>query len=209
MEIELTFTEPLLGTLAGDPEVATEFILSKHPEGAQTDELGTLEDAKEKASTLFSRNSDGCPILWDYQIKGFFKQACLAMIMSEFYTKEQLKKFRLTEYMYKRTIDLMVFVTPRRLVLDLPKGCDPNHLDFIERPLRGQTMRGERISLARSEVCPAGTRIKLVVETENPKLKQFVEQWLDYGTKSGIGQWRNSGMGRFEWKDLTIEEEAA
>ena len=68
MKVELTFTEPLLGTLAGDPNVATEFILSKHPGGIpQTDEVESLAETTEKASTLFSRNSEGQPILWDYR----------------------------------------------------------------------------------------------------------------------------------------------
>lgn len=29
-----------------------------------------------------------------------------------------------------------------------------------------------------------------------------MREWLDYGKWSGIGQWRNSGKGRFLWAEL-------
>ena len=202
MEVELTFTEPLLGTLAGDPNVATEFILSKHPDGIpQQDEVESLEEMKEKSSTLFSRNPEGRPLLWDYQVKGFLKSACLAMITAGTMTQDELKKVGLTKYMHKRTIDLIIFVSPRRLLLDLPDGIDHNNLDFLERPLRGETMRGERIALARSESCSAGTKLRCAITSMNPKLNEYINRWLDYGVLSGLGQWRNSGMGRFTWAE--------
>ncbi len=203
MKVEIEFTEPLLGTLAGDPKVATEFILSKCADGPKEDEAESLpEEAIEKASTIFSRDADGNPILWDYQIKGFFKAACRAMIDSGAFTKEELKKFLLTTYMHKRTIDTLVFVKPRRLVLQCPDGVDVQNLEFLERPLRAETMRGERIALARSQVCPVGTKLVFEIKTLNDKIDKFIERWLDYGELYGLGQWRNSGMGRFKWKKL-------
>jgi len=203
MLAELTLIEPLLGTLAGDPNIATEFILSKHPDGqVQADEVESLGKVKEKASTIFSRNADNQPILWDYQVKGFFKSACKAMIETDTFTKAELKEVRLTSYLHKRTIDTQLFIAPRRLVLRLPDGVDENNLDFLERPLRGETMRGERISLARSEMCPAGTKLKCQIIVLNDKLFPFISRWLDYGKLNGLGQWRNSGMGRFSWKEI-------
>lgn len=29
-----------------------------------------------------------------------------------------------------------------------------------------------------------------------------IREWLDYGKLRGIGQWRNSGKGRFEWEEI-------
>jgi hypothetical protein len=29
-----------------------------------------------------------------------------------------------------------------------------------------------------------------------------VREWLDYGKLRGLGQWRNSGKGRFSWEVL-------
>jgi hypothetical protein len=205
MKVELIFEEPLLGTLPGDKAIAKDFVLSKHPEGISKEELMALCDVDEavvKISTVFARDEEGRPMLWDYQIKGFLKEACEAMIHSGAMTKEELKKYRLTQYLYKKTIDRQVFISPRRLVLQLPDSCDSNKLDFCERPLRGMTMRGERVSLARSEQAPAGTKVVFEISFLNPKLLDFVKQWLTYGALLGAGQWRNSGKGRFSWREI-------
>jgi len=198
MKIRITFTEPLLGTLAGNKEIAEEFIGGKHPEGIDPEEKRAserLEEAIGKESTGFARNEDGNPILWDYQIKGFFKEACETMISTETLTKEDLKKVRLTRYLYKKTIDKMIFVYPRQILLQLT-----GKLTFCERPLRGETMKGERISLARSEQAPVGTTIEIEITCINQKHKKFIEQWLNYMALFGLGQWRSSGKGRATWE---------
>lgn len=205
MKVEMIFTEPLLGTLSGNKEIAEEFILAKHPDGMSKEELealANLPEAIEKSSTIFARDNDKNPMLWDYQVKGFFKEACGAMIDMETMKVEELKKVKLTQYLHKRTIDRLVFVKPRQIVLQLPKKIDKNKLKFLERPLRGQTMRGERISLARSEMVPAKTKIEIEIICMNKKLIDFIERWLDYGALKGLGQWRNASYGRFDWRKL-------
>lgn len=203
MNVELKFITPVLGTLSGDPKVATEFILSKNPNNTK-DEAECLpdEESLEKSSTVFPKTKDGQPFIWDYQFKGFFKSACEAMITSGKYTKEELKKHRLTMYLYKKTIDKLIFVFDRRILFKLPAKIDPANLDFLERPLRGETMRGERICLARSEVVPAGATVRFEIETLNEKLTPFIKEWLDYGRLMGMLQWRSGGMGRFTWKKV-------
>ena len=199
MKIKISFTEPLLGTLSGNKEIAEEFIISKHPDGQSQEELDAIpvDETIEKSSTIFARNPDGKPMLWDYQIKGFFKEACAAMIHIGTLTQEELKKVRLTQYLYKKTIDEALFVKPRQIPLELPNG-DP--LKFWERPLRGETMRGERICLARSEMAPIDTVLHVEVIALSLKLQPYIEQWLTYGALKGLGQWRNSGCGRFTWE---------
>ena len=32
-------------------------------------------------------------------------------------------------------------------------------------------------------------------------LEPALREWLDYGRRRGIGQWRNSGKGSFEWRE--------
>jgi hypothetical protein len=194
MKFKIEFTEPLLGTLSGNKEIAEEFIISKHPDGhcEEESEAVPVEEEIEKASTVFARDN-GNLMLWDYQIKGFFKEACEQMIGSGAMTQEELKKFRLTRYLYKKTIDKQIFVLPRKIHLELPKGAKP---EYIERPLRGDTIRGERICLARSESVPAGTTFDIEVICLNTKLEKFITQWLKYGALFGLGQWRTSGMGR-------------
>jgi len=200
MKVRLTFTEPLLGTLAGDKELAKEYIASKC--GGDTlnkDEaecIDNIDEELEKGSTIFNSDDKGI-LLWDYQVKGFFKDAMLALIGSDKFTQEALKKVSLTKYMYKRMIDHQLFVNPRKIYLKLS-----GETFFVERPLRADTMRGERIALARSEAAPAGTTCEVEIVTMQKKLVPFIYECLDYGSLRGIGQWRNSGMGRFTYEEI-------
>ncbi len=203
MKVELTFTEALLGSQPGDPDVAREFILSKAPtEDLPADEVETLPDKEEmlsKGSTVFAK-VDGNPFLYDYVLKGYFKKCVQAVFQSGVVTQAELKALRLTQYTYKSTIDLQVFVTPRRIMLDMPEGTQ---LGWLERPLRADTMRGPRIALARSESAPAGTKIRLEIVSLAPRLNELVPKWLDFGTLSGLGQWFNGGWGKFSWQRLS------
>lgn len=79
IDVRLTLLEEALGMTPGDPEIYGNWIASKAPEpevGAE--EVGVIEgmDAVEDATTCFPRMEDGVPFCWDYQIKGFFKDAC-------------------------------------------------------------------------------------------------------------------------------------
>lgn len=189
MKVKITFIEPLLGTLAGNKELAEEFIASKHPsKEVQEDEaeaIANLPEQIEKSSTLFPRHK-GEPFIWDYQIKGFFKDAC-----------SMLNRVGPKMKAHKKIIDGLIFVKPRRIILALG-----GELTWTERPLRAQTAQGERIALARSETAPIGTTLEFEINCLDKKLETAVKYWLDYGALRGLGQWRNSGMGRFEWIEV-------
>jgi len=190
MKIELIFTEPLLATCSGNKELATEFILGKRPEGVAEDEIESLpEEDIKKSSTVFMRLEDGIPFLWDYQVKGFLKDA--AGMLNRTMTKEdQLKA-------HKKLIDGLVFVKPRKIPIRLS-----GEITILERPLRGQTAQGERIALARSESAPAGSKIEFEIICLDKKLEKAVKLWLDYGQWRGLGQWRNASYGRFSWIEI-------
>ena len=185
MKVELEFTEPLLGTLPGDEKLAEEYVQSKHPDGVQKDEQESVAEEMKKSSSYFARNDKKKPILWDYQIKGFFKDAC--SMMRRVTQIDELKA-------HKKIIDGLIFVAPRQIELKLS-----DELSFTERPLRISTPKGDRTALARSETAPAGTKIQIEIILLKPDLKKYVLNWLDYGQLRGLGQWRNSGMGRFTW----------
>ena len=68
----------------------------------------------------------------------------------------------------------------------------------MSQPLRAQTAQGERIALANSETVPAGSTIEFKVVLLKDDHEKLLKEWLDYGRYKGIGQWRNSGKGRFE-----------
>jgi hypothetical protein len=183
--------EELLGTAPGDKEIYESFVAAK-AEGKDTgDEVAALpEEEIALGTTVFARGPDGGPALWDYQIKGFFKDACSALARVPDSRSKELKA-------YKKEIDGLVFVFPRQIKLSLPTG---GKVEFCQRPLRAQTARGERIALARSETVPAGTVLEFEVRLLKDSLWPTVQEWLNYGELRGLGQWRNSGKGRFKWE---------
>jgi hypothetical protein len=222
MKIRITFTEEMLGTASANPEIHAEFIASKAPDAETRDEevaaIG-VEEAVEKSTTVFPRDVDGCPMLWDYQVKGFLKDSVNAIreiegsavwvdshgvtppkpVPGQPPAEPAKAPKRLNKYAYKRTMDNLVFVIPRRVRLVMPAGGEVGH---CERPLRAETMRGERIALARSETVPEGTTCEVEVSCLDSRLNRVVTELLDYGKFKGIGQWRNSGKGRFTWKQI-------
>jgi len=202
MKIKATFTEGLLGTASANPELHEQFIASKSADKDKVkEELANLpaDDLLEKATTVFPTLKDGTPFLYDYQVKGFLKEAFTMLV--EFQGIELQKKpaVNLTKYTVKRIVDNFIFVFPRVIPLSMP-AC--TFVTMCSRPLRATTMRGERVALATSEEVPAGTTMDLEIRWLNPKLEEYVRQALDYGALKGLGQWRNSGKGRFNWEEL-------
>ena len=194
MKVRWTFTEEILGTANSDKDIHEEFIASKAPDApSREEEVASLgvEEVIAKGKTVFSRNEEGQPILWDYQIKGFFKNAAKAFGYVG-------GKSKLTAY--KTKIDNLVFVKERQIVLQIPDGSE---VGDCQRPLRAQTAQGERVALANSESCPEGTVIEFTIMVMVDELMNHIIEWLDYGKLNGIGQWHNSGKGRFEWTDIT------
>ena len=95
---------------------------------------------------------------------------------------------------YKKVIDGLIFVSPRMIPIDI-NGT----IGECQRPLRAQTAQGERVSLANSEEIPAGSTCEFDVTLLDDSHEKVVREWLDYGILRGIGQWRNSGKGRFTY----------
>ena len=69
-------------------------------------------------------------------------------------------------------------------------------LTNCQRPLRAQ---GERNSLASSEEIAAGAKMEFSILVMSDDLVPAVKEWLSYRKLRGLGQWRNSGKGRFAW----------
>lgn len=189
----LTFLESILGTASGDPCIHEEFIASKAPDAPSREEeveaIG-VDGVVEKSKTFFSRNEDGEPIMWDYQVRGFFKAACGALRQVKGTKSEKIKA-------YKKKVDQLVFVNPRKIKVNFD-----GEIGSCQRPLRGQTAQGEKIALANSEEIPAGAYIDIEVECLNESDLATVEEWLEYGRFNGLGQWRNSGHGKFSWEEI-------
>ena len=197
IKVRLKFTEDVLGTANADKNVHSEFIASKAPNAPSREEeveaLGA-EEVERKEMTVFPRMENGSPMFWDYQIKGFFKDTCSALsrCKGEDYSKESCGMKA-----YKKIIDGCIFPQPRKIEIHMN-----GEMGNCQRPLRAQTAQGERIALANSEAVPAGSWIEFTVECLEDKHAAAVREWLNYGRYKGLGQWRNSGKGRFTWEEI-------
>lgn len=197
--LEITLLEDLLGTASNDPDFHRKYIASKSDDAKKLEEeLKALppEERLEQLRTVFPRE-DGRPLLWDYQVKGFLKEASLALC--ELGVLDVPASFRFTKWTGKRIMDRGVFVWPRAIVLQMPPGGE---IGKCVRPIRVVTLQGERVAIAESESVPAGTTCKVLIGAIGPHLEKIVQQTLAYGPLSGLGQWRNSGKGRFSCKYL-------
>ena len=191
MKVRITFTEELLGTASANPELHRDFIASKGPDARTVKEeveaIG-VDGMVEKGMTVFPRDPDGNPILFDYQVKGFFKDAAGVLRKVSGSKASKIKA-------YKKEIDGLMFVFPRMIKLNMPAP-----MGECQRPLRAATPMGERIALSHSEAAPAGTFIDIEIDCLTKDMDELVRECLDYGKLRGIGQWRNSGKGRFRYE---------
>ena len=195
LKIKVTFTEAVLGTWPNNEAIAEEFIASKAPDaGTIKDEIEAIggDAVTEKGMTVFPRNMDGVPCFYDYQIKGMFKDSCgmLSRLKGSGNESSQFKA-------YKKVIDGLIFVSPRMIPINVN-----GEIGTCQRPLRAQTPRGERVSLAMSEEIPAGSTFECAITCMDDANVKAVKEWLDYGALRGMGQWRNSGKGRYVWEEV-------
>ena len=193
LKVKLTFTEPILGTCPQNEDIYRDFIGSKAPDASTVDdEVAALgaDAVVEKGKTVFPRLDDGTPFLYDYQIKGFLKDTVGGLRKVKNTQSSKIKA-------YKKEIDKLIFPEPRCI----PILFDGN-ITECQRPLRAQTMQGERVSLAISESTPAGATVEFTITMLSDEHEALVRECLDYGRFSGIGQWRNSGKGRFTWEEI-------
>ena len=198
IKVKVTMFEEILGTASANPEIHEEFIASKAPDAmSREEEVAAIgaEEVFEKGMTVFPRGDDGKPIAWDYQWKGFFKDACAALRKVP---KSECGKIKA----YKKEIDGLIFPEPRQIPIMFN-----GEMGICQRPLRGQTAQGERIALASSECIPAGATMTFDIRMLLPDHEKAVREMLDYGKLRGFGQWRNSGKGRFNYEVLEEREE--
>lgn len=198
--VEIELTEPMLGTVAKNPEIYKTFIESKKPPEIGENESETVPVDERSGWTGFHEDKQGI-FIYDYLFKGFLKYAANAM-------KEEIG----IKALRKKVVDY-VFVYPRRI--HIPGGLDgtvegagnggfPSLMkpdDNLERPLQGMTARGPRVSLARSDVINAGRKFKVEVRVlrESVISEKTLQAILDYGQYQGLGQWRTGGYGRFAY----------
>ena len=198
LKVKITTTTETLGTNPANQDIFSEFIASNAPDAPSREEeiaIMGAQEYEEKSVTVFPK-VDGNPFIWDYQLKGFFKSAAQA-------GSYQGGDKKLTAYKKKIDLNIHVFAkdskNDRKLMLNMPEGSE---MGWCVRPLRAQTMQGERVALAKSETVPEGSWFECDIHILDDSLEKYVRQWLDYGMYNGLLQWRNSGKGRFTWEEL-------
>lgn len=219
LKIRMRFTEPVLGSRPGNPELLRDHIASKAPDLANAkEEVAVSEEAlathidteMRKGMTVFDKDATGM-FMWDYQIRGAIKEAVGILVEAGQITT-------CTKYTHKRVVDTAVFVrgmnSARRIYLMKPDGTHWTETKEVnERPLRASTMQGDRVAIARSEQLPAGTWMEFKVELltgSRVKKKKGVEEEVAFGLTEediqdvfnysgvrGFGQWRGGGWGLF------------
>ena len=195
IKVRVTFTSEVLGTAPNNPQIYEEYIYKKDPES----EINTLDDEIEtlgadavidKGMTVFHKDTEG-PFLYDYQIRGFIKESIAHLRNANDPVAKKLTA-------YKKKIDGLVHVYPGHIHFKGVTG-----INVVQRPLRAQTMQGERITLACSEEIAAGATVSFLIKIENPDLEPAIRVALDHGLSVGIGQWRGSGgKGKFYWEEI-------
>lgn len=195
LEVKLEFLAEVLGTSPNNEDIYRDFIGSKAPDATTVEEEVAAMGADavaDKGMTVFARDEDGKPCLYDYHIKGHFKDACSMLKKATGSLSKDIKA-------HKKMIDGLIFVNPRLIPLEIPEG---KTMGVCQRPLRAQTPQGERVALAMSESVPAGTTCEFEITCLTDEDVKYVREWLDYGAWRGIGQWRNSGCGRYKWEEV-------
>lgn len=197
--IRIIFVDDVLGTCSGDPELHDNYIASKAPDAktrAEEVEALGVGNVIEKGMTIFQRDDDGNPIVYDYWVRGYIKAALKNV--KKGWPKSECAKVKAN----KQTVDNQIFVTPRKIAVQMN-----GPLGDCQRPLRAETAQGPRVAIAHSESLPELSSIEFTLAI-SPELYKgadkddVIREVLDYGCLNGMGQWHNSGKGRFYYEML-------
>lgn len=196
---KITGTTSILGSSPANPDVRSAYLASKAPDpaGAAAEEAAYLTAEDQRGITVFLRDDeDDSHIYLDYQVRGFFK-AALNALEADNGVKQARSK-----------VDKFMFICPRKIhitkngkrVYDTDEDC--------ERSLRAETMQGPRTTVTASEQINAPWEMEFTVKLLRNKGSkssealtwEAIEEALDYGQLSGLGQWRTGSHGRFTWE---------
>lgn len=156
----------------------------------------TVDELDSKGITVFFRDTEGKPCIGDHMIKGFMKAAGEAICkVNGKKNGTVLHSAAYTDSLINQHVSLDEQFISFDKDIKRDAGGGP---DYLSRSLRAMTMQGPRISIAKSEVIPAGSKLTFVLNVMKGSQidGDVLKQLLDYGQISGLGQWRNSGWGR-------------
>ena len=198
MKLRITMVEQLLGTAPNDDKLYESFILSKAPADVETsDEIESLPELIAKGIMVFHRNSQGELCIMDWQIKGFLKEIGDNIRQRNKGGPDAGRWSAWKVHVSKNVHVFPRFISSGKTVAD----------GFCDRPLRSMTRQGEITALVRSEIFVAGTQFDLEIVNRAPRLisDRQIHECLDEGQYYGLGQWRNSGNGRFTYEIIAMD----
>lgn len=196
LPVKIEFIEPILGAVPRDKEIYTNYIASKAEKAESLKEevkkIGVTE-AVDKRTSGFLIDEDGCPLLSNHVIKGFFKEAgrSIRRLPGKEYESQKLSAF------IQKT-ETLIHIYPRFIRLEVPDDLKDEITEY-QRPCRASTPQGERITLKNSEMLPEGTTAEFEVHLMDVNHEKVVREWLEFGRYHGLGEWRNADYGRFEY----------
>lgn len=196
IKVKCEFLEEVLGSAPSNENIYGDYIASKAPDAKKkTEEIAAVGtgDYEDRQTTIFPRDEEDNPFIFDYVIKGMLKDSCGFLRKVPGSECSKIKAF-------KKEIDGLIFPLERRIYFIPADGKRYVDIDYCQRPLRASTPMGDRNALAISETVPAGTKIEFRLAILDEKAYPMVKECLEYGAVHGFGQWRNSGKGRFSYE---------
>jgi len=220
--VRIEFIEPCLGTSPKDEKAFCMIHEKKgiNPEKIQK-EMATLDNKdikneKDKIGwTGFHRDDKGLFFL-NYVMVGNVK-ANIENLMENGAIRKVVA--------YKKWTDRLLSVFPRRIrFMDMEKyKTKPDKVLeleeeeqfwlkdaqwFMERPLRGMTAQGERVTIVRSDMVEVGTQFDVsfqLLHNDRGVTPEVLLKALRFGELYGLGQWRGSGkFGAYKVVDVDI-----
>lgn len=173
----------------------------------------TFAELDLRGTTVFFWNKElARPMIGRHMIKGFLKSAAKAFgrltVDEEGGGKKTKKKGEMiSSISYTSSIINTHCTVAERFVTfdkDVVRNSKDGHPQYLQRALRAETMKGERVTLVKSEMVgeDATLSFTLKVLKGSPLTEDIIRSLFDYGEMVGLGQWRNSGYGSFTY-DLT------
>lgn len=200
--VTLKLVSPMLGTVSKNEDMYDYHAKQKaRSEAEKTGKGLSDEQIAEEELTMTEQfiqekgwsgfhGYDNSPVIYNYVLGGFIKEAIAGLRRTK-----GTKSAAITAY--KKTVDQQVFIYPRLIPFISPD--EPfETLETLERPLRGQTAQGERVTLVKSDMIQPGALLTFEIHVFKGKVTENVlKEVLAYGIYKGLGQWRSGGYGQF------------
>jgi hypothetical protein len=161
----------------------------------------TLKSMENGGMTVFFWNNEkDLPMIGDHMIYGFLKGAAEALIRAlpkgESKNGTVMKSASYTQSLINQHVRCETqFITFDK---DLKRNAEGGSFT-LQRSLRAMTAKGPRVSIAKSEVVPAGAKLNFTLKVLNGSqiTLAVLKELFSYGEMTGLGQWRNAGYGMF------------